>query len=319
MSFFRLRSKITVNQFIFDYVCEVEVSSSWENLTDTAKITLPNKLKFQGQNLASGSQALFKKGNYVKIELGYAGTLIESVNTVFEGYISAVKPDSPLVLECEDAMWLLKQSSITKSWKSVTVKQLLSEIQPLVFDCDDITLGQFRGTRVTAAQILDELKDKYGLYSWVKNGKLICGKVGTSLGGNKRKFVFQEDIVSSELQYLRKEDIKIKVKAISIMPNNSKIEVEFGDTDGELRTLNYYNLSKADLEKVAKKEAERLRYEGYRGSFTSFLLPQVQHGDTVILDDKKFTDRKGSYLVKSVTTNFGQGGGRQKIEIDRKV
>lgn len=319
MSFFRLRSKITVNQFVFDYVCEVEVSSSWENLTATAKITLPNKLKFQGRNLASGSQALFKKGDYVKIELGYAGRLIESVNTVFEGYISAIKPESPLVLECEDAMWLLKQSSITKSWKSVSVKQLLSEIQPLVFDCDDITLGQFRVTRVTAAQILDELKDKYGLYSWVRNGKLISGKVGTWLGGNKRKFVFQEDIVSSELQYLRKEDIKIKVKAISIMPNNTKIEVEFGDTDGELRTLNYYNLSKADLEKVAKKEAERLRYEGYRGSFTSFLLPQVQHGDTVILEDKKFPDRKGSYLVKSVTTTFGQGGGRQKIEIDRKV
>lgn len=95
--------------------------------------------------------------------------------------------------------------------------------------------------------------------------------------------------------------------------------MEFGDTDGELRTLNYYNLSKADLEKVAKKEAERIRYEGYRGSFTSFLLPQVQHGDTVILDDKKLPDRKGSYLVKSVTTTFGQGGGRQKIEIDRKV
>lgn len=179
MSFFRLRSKITVgrqsvNQLIFDYVCEVEVSSSWENLTDTAKITLPNKLKFQGQNLASGSQALFKKGNYVKIELGYAGTLIESVNTVFDGYISAIKPDSPLVLECEDAMWLLKQRSITKSWKSVSVKQLLTEIQPLVFDCDDITLGQFRVTRVTSAQILDELKDKYGLYSWVKKWQMGC-------------------------------------------------------------------------------------------------------------------------------------------------
>lgn len=320
MSFFRLICKINIGRYQFDYVHEVEVNSSWENLTDTAKITLPKKLSFKNKPLASGADALFKKGDKVKIELGYAGKLLEVYNTVFEGYISAIKPNVPFTIECEDAMWLLKQSTITKAWKSVSLKQLLNEIQSeLQVEADEITLGQFRVTRVTPAQILQDLKEKYGLYSWVRDNKLYCGKVGTLLNANIKKFVFQEDIVSSELTYLRKEDIKIKVKGISILPNNTKIEVEEGDKDGELRTFNYYNLKESDLRKVVKQDAERLRYEGYKGSFESFLLPQVRHGDIALLDDLLLPDRKGKYLIKSVNTSFGQGGGRQKIEIDRKV
>jgi len=319
MSLFRLICKISIGQYLFNYVHEVEVNSSWENLTDTATIILPKKLNFKNKPLANGADALFKKGDKVKIELGYAGKLLETYNTVFEGFISAIKPSIPFVLECEDAMWLLKQSSITKSWKSVSLKQLLSAIQPLTFDCDDIALGQFRVTRVTPAQILQELKEKYGLYSWVRDGKLYCGKVGSLLNANIRNFVFQEDIINSDLTYLRKEDIKLKVKGISILPNNTKIEVEEGDSDGELRTFNYYNLKEADLRKVVKQDAARLRYEGYKGNFESFLLPFVRHGDIVLLDDLLLPDRKGKYLVKSVTTTFGQGGGRQRIEIDRKV
>jgi hypothetical protein len=320
MSFFRLIGKISIGQYFFDYVNEVEVNSSWENLTDTAKITLPKKLSFKNKPLANGADALFKKGDKVKIELGYAGKLLETLNTVFEGYISAIKPNVPFTIECEDAMWLLKQSTVTKSWKSVSLKALLFDtVNGLDVIADDIELGQFRVTRVTPAQILQELKEKYGLYSWVRDGKLYCGKVGSLLNANIRKFVFQEDVISADLAYLRKNDIKIKVKGISILPNNTKIEVEEGDSDGELRTFNYYNLKEADLRKVVKEDAARLRYEGYKGNFESFLLPFVRHGDIALLDDLLLPDRKGKYLIKSVNTTFGQGGGRQKIEIDRKL
>lgn len=319
MSFYRLICKIKVGIYQFDYVNNVEVNSSVENLTDTAKITLPKKLSFKDKPLANGANALFKKGDRVKIELGYAGKLLETYNTVFEGYVSAIKPNIPFVLECEDAMWLLKQSTITKSWKSVTLRELLFDIQNLDYVCDDITLGQFRVTRVTPAQILQELKEKYGLYSYIRNSKLIVGKIGQSLDANIKKFVFQEDIVNSDLAYLKKEDIKIKVKGISILPNNTKIEYESGDSDGELRTFNYYNLSESELKKVVNADAERIRYEGYKGSFESFLLPFVRHGDIALLDDLLIPDRKGKYLIKSVNTTFGQNGARQKIEIDRKV
>ena len=326
---YRLIADITIGAYRFDYVNDVVIENSWENFTSTATITIPRKLKIKNKNLVVGETPIFKKGQRVIIRLGYALRLFESINTVFEGYISDISPEIPFKIMAQDAMWILKQQAITHSWRKVELKDMIQEAQILagrnagygVLDvvADSINLGNFRATRVTVAQILEEIKKSYGFYSYIRNKKLYIGKIGTQLDSNTIQLSFQEDIVSSDLVYLRKDEQKIKAKAISILPNNTKIEVESGDKEGELRTFTYYNLQKKDLKKVVKQEIERIRIDGYKGSFTTFLVPQIMPMDIVTLDDSENPDRRGNYLVKSVVTNFGQGGGRQKVTLDRKV
>ena len=45
----------------------------------------------------------------------------------------------------------------------------------------------------------------------------------------------------------------------------------------------------------------------------------MNHGDQVTLVDSVLPERNGTYLVRSVTTNFGLRGYRQRVELDIRL
>jgi hypothetical protein len=138
--------------------------------------------------------------------------------------------------------------------------------------------------------------------------------------GRNHKFDFNKNIFQKHsLEFRKLEDVSFQVKAISIMSDNSRIEPDgvIGDADGEKRTYHYYNIDKEELTRRANQELEKLKYDGYRGSFKTFGQPAVMHGDTVTLRDVKYPEREGTYIVKSVNREFGQKGYSQTIVIDR--
>lgn len=303
--------RMQVGNFTFPYATEVEITSSWEELTDRATITVPRKLSFGGETITRG-EGLFKIGDQVRIELGYDGNYVSR----FSGYLTRIYPGTPLRFEAEDAMWLLKRNSLTKSYPKVTLQQLLADISPIPFQAATVQMGQFRLDRVTPAQALEHLRKEYGIQSWVRDGKLYSGLAYWPELRRERSFGFELNIISDSLEYQRQEDLRLKVQAISIQPDNSKKEVTVGDPDGEARTIYYYNLSEADLKALAERDLERFRYTGYKGSFTAFGEPDVQHGDLISLTDNRYGDRNGRYLTKQVVTSYGMGGIRQSITLD---
>ena len=314
----RLSSKIQLGNFLFDYVCEVEVRSSYETLTDTCTIKVPNKLHWKSKKLVAGDNPLLKKGDKVIVELGYN----EKYQTVFEGYITDIKPDKPVTIICEDEMWILKQKVVTKSYANVSLSTLLADISPMPFEAAKVNLGKFRISKATVAQVLDTLRKDYGLRAFVQNGVLKVGfpfipDVATQT--EKRVFHFQENIISHDLIYQKESDTKIKVEGVSILPNNKKEKVEVGDPDGELRTIHKYAMNKADLQKFCEAEVKRLKFEGYRGSFVSFGEPFTKVTDYITLKDNEFPEREGKYLVKAITYKFGLNGYRQEVEPSLKV
>lgn len=314
---FRLSSDIQIGVNRFTAVVGVEVESSWETLTDTATITFPRKVAWRGKALATGASPLLRRNDPVAIKLGYDDDNLE----VFQGYISRLTADIPVKIECQDTAYLLKQTTKTLSYKSVTLSQLLTDILPsdVSFQAPAVTLGQFRVTNATPAKVLEYLRENYTLKSWFRAGKLYCGLAYVPALQSTHVIRFERNVIAHDLEYLRKEDVKIKLKAISMKPDNSKIEYETGDDDGEQRTVYFYDVSEADLKQLANEEIERLRYEGYRGSFTTFLKPRVQHGDVIDLRSAEYPERDGRYYVKSVTTTFGLDGGRQRITLDSKI
>ena len=322
----RLQSKITFTsktdgtEIVFDFVNQVEIETSYENLTDTAKITIPRKLNFDGKPIAVGVDSIFKRGDTVKIELGY----FPDLRTVFEGYVSKVNPKTPIVLECEDKMFILKTTIISKYSKtSVTLKNLLTDIIGDVVEFRtllDVELGSFKVSNASVAKVLDTLKSDYGFYSYFVNGVLNVGLAADSSDTQTIEYKFEENIIDdSSLEYQRSEDMRLKVKAVSInSSDNSKIEVEVGDEDGALKTFYTQNATLEGLRQFANLKLTEWKYEGFSGSFTTFGEPYVRHGDTAKLISSKFPEKNGLYEVVSVKRSFGMDGYKQDIELGIK-
>lgn len=321
---------MNIGDYEFNFVNDIEIVSTWENLTDRATIKVPKRLRIKknglfSDNITSGPDALWKRNDPVKIYAGYDG-----VNDLrFEGVLTKISPKIPLEFACEDKMFILKQTTVSKYKKaSVTVKQLLDDILPegIEHEEEDISLGKFSIENASVAEVLDYLKRKFGLSAYFQDGLLYVGlayrssSIATISQDNLLQFEFQRNIIDdSALDYIRDDDVSLKVTAINIKPDNTRKQITVGDSLGEPRTLFFYDVSDEELTTLATEALEKLKYEGFRGSFTTFLQPMVKHGMAVKLIDPMIPDRNGVYLVRQVITKIGMDGGRQDITLDRKI
>lgn len=317
----------------FTFVNEIEVSSTWKTLTDMGKIIIPRKLSFEGHDIVAGVDSLIKVGDQISVEVGYRSepNIPRTRKNILTGYISAIQPKMPIEIKVQDQMYLLKQNSITKSYSTVTLTNLLKDILPagIPFENVDTTIGQLRITRASTAQVLAELQKDYGLESWFRGGKLYVGLAYVPNIRNDVNFVFTKNIIDDSLEYRVAEDIAVSIKAVSILPNNTRISYTTGGVDlsgkklptekCEEKTIYAYNLNEADLKDFAEREIKKMKYTGFHGSFTAFGEPYVQHGDGAVLVDPVLPERNGTYLIKQVNYKFGVGGFRQEIELANKI
>jgi hypothetical protein len=296
-------------KILFRNVNAVSIDSSWKNLTDKADITLPRKFKWADQELKD----LIRKGDKVIIKLGYDDTLVEE----FSGYVVDIEAGIPVKIYCEDNMYQLKKTPTNKSYANVKLAQLLKDIVPawVKLDVIDVDLGAFRIEKSTVAKVLEKLKESYGLFSYFRGDTLYCGKVYQDIETVERKYHFQRNIVSHDLKYRTKEDLRIKVTATSYLSTGKKIEVTLGDDDGEERTLSYYGIeSQESLKKLAQQDMDKLKIDGYKGNFVTFGFPPVKHGYIANLVDDEYPERTGKNYIDSVKSDFSSSGFRRTIE-----
>lgn len=299
-----MSSYITIGEYVFRHVNSISIQSDMNNITDTCTIKLPN--------VKGMLEKKIKPGQFVTVSLGYDDNLIQE----FTGYVSTISPKIPLEIICEDQMWLLKQKTVLKEWDSIKLKDVLKYLVPdAKIECPDITLAPLRLGKtapVSIAKALQELKDEYGLVVYFRNGKLFCGLAYTEDLGSV-SYHFQKNAIMGDLTFKTKEDFKLKVHAVSMMPDNSKIEVELGDEEGEVHTLHFYNLSKEELTTRAKTEMEDLRYDGYRGSFIGKGVPVPKHGMIASIKDEKYPERAGRYFIDAVNTDYNSSDGIKRV------
>lgn len=296
------------------FVSSVEITRDTEKLTDECKITLPKRLKWDGQ-----AQIPVKRGDSVKVWTGYG----DSLELSFVGYVRSVSVKTPVVLTCEDEMFQLKQKACTKkAYKSVTLETLLKD-QGLsgVKVFGEQALGQFRVTDETVAALLGRLQDS-GIRSFYRyeNGSpvLYCGVIFERDTKPSQVFATGLNIINdSNLEQQQAENIRLHVKAVSIMPDNKKIKVEVGDADGERRTLHTYNKTESELKAWAEQEIKRLKVDGLTGSFITFGYKLVDKLDAVGI--KIDGNKMGVYQVKKNVVKFGTNGYRQEITLGMRV
>lgn len=300
-----MTSEISIGELVFDNCHAVEVVSTWQQLGDTATILLPN---VEGR-LAS----LLKPGDPVEVKLGYDGLLV----TEFTGYVVRVAPTMPVRVECMDETWQLRQQTVSMSWPSIQLKDFLAWLVPgaMLDQVPQMTLSPWRVDGVTKAEALEAINEQYGLAVYFRGPQLFCGLPYTEQGIAEEHYHFQRNCLQGNLAYRRKEDVRVKVKAVGIRPDNSRLEVVIGDADGELHTLTYYNVGEAELRQQAEEQMKRLRFDGYSGSFLAFGQPNPVHGAVVHLYDEVYPEREGSYYIDQVITSYGPGGYRRSITL----
>jgi hypothetical protein len=322
-----------------DYFSDIDIDHSWADLTDKAILSIPLSTR-PDQPIETFAETYFSYGDKVTVTAYYRDYEPE---VRFVGYIQNVKATLPVVLECEDAMWLMNKFSMKKEFVNTTLGEVVNyvfeqgseKIDPKYKDEFDnlkpeikspsTNLGEFIIEDGTGTQVFEELKKEYGLHTYVKDNIFHVGFSYTQESvTDPKEFVFEENILENNLTYKYSDDIQLYVKAISIMDEkaengkNIKHTVEIGDPSGDLRTLHFHNVPFESLNEIALEEIEKYRYTGYRGFFSTFLHPYVEHSWQIKLSNLKVADRNGNFMVSRVRTKITpDNGGEQIVYLDR--
>lgn len=306
----------------FSAVHNCTIIENTETLTDTCELELPKNITWEGHTTRNGYPPI-KRGDKVVVKLGYNNDLA----TRFIGYVRSVDAHTPIRIKCEDSMFLLKQKKlIPKSFKNASLYEVISYllegtgIEFQLID-KDIQIGKYRIVKNTIAQELQELKEKYLLSSYFRN---IKEKAILYVGlkypiDNRRSVIFQykKNIISEDLEYRRKEDIRVKVEAVSFGKKHRKTTLELGDRDGDIIKIRIDGLTEDELKKYAERALERYKRSGFKGSFETFGVPEVSKCDMV--DILASDGNTGVYLGKKNEISFGVNGYRQNITLDQAV
>lgn len=320
---YALTAEITIAGKKFTRVNEVEIESSAKVLEDTCKIKLPATARMTraGEFISEVETAKeFKVGDAVSVKLGYNDELREE----FAGFVSKIKPGLPVEIECVNAVWLLRRKNLKASFKTATLKSLIEHILEgtgikVAGEMPGITFKNFYFKNVTAAYALQKLKDDYGLILYLNGNTLRVGLISFT-DKVLVKYGLGENVIENDLEWIDEKDTRLKIKVVHWRKNNTKVEKEFGDADGEVRTVFFYDLDReSDLEMLAKAKAAKFKYSGFKGGVTAFLVPNAEVGNVARLRDPQFSERAGDYLVDKVTTTFGTNGARRKVELGIKV
>ena len=182
-------------------------------------------------------------------------------------------------------------------------------------------MGQYRVNVDNVAELLAHLKEN-SIRTFFRledeQPVLYCGVMFDHNTGMKQVFETGVNIISDEsLDEQNSEDVKIKVKVISLQPDNKKIKVEVGDNDGERRTLHCYGKNETEAKAWGKQELERLKRDGLTGSFTTFGYMLLDRLD--IIGIKIDGERKGKYQVQKNTITYGADGFRQDITLGARA
>lgn len=330
---FTLRCKITIGGFSFTSVNDVKIKRSIHSFIDTATILLPASARLKlKDNVKMPTTSMptakaFKEGDLVEIWLGYNDEYPNEPE--FKGFVKRVNATSPCEIECEGYSWQLRRKNVL--WSSGKEKTTLRKMLEMLIDGTDIKLSdeipdiqleQVCEGNISGTDALDWIKKNLYLTVYFSGHILYAGlayipqpdktAVEYTIGWNLVK--------DNQLKFRNATDAKIMVKAVYFNKRNKATEKTAGDSTGAIRTIFVQNIeSEQELLQVAERKAQELRYDGYEGKVTGFLVPFALPGYRATLKDSKYTERDGTYLIESTEVKFGTSGARRISEIGVKI
>ncbi len=313
--------RITIADNLQFTVCKsIHIESSVQVLSNSAKIELPrefrNAIDEVGKSINIAGKSILdfiKRGDSVKIEFGYDGDL----QTEFEGYITKIGAELPLLLECEDEMFQLKKAPrITKFIKSGKLIDILKAVIPANYTIEsnaDYSIGKWLIEDATPYNVLEELREKAEIRAYFKNPNTLCvGKIVDFKAEAVHKFNFSENVRrGSSLKFEQKESKQLEVIVKSKQSNGQEYTYSTGVKGGGSKIISMPGLTKEEIKIWADKTHKSLSINGFEGSLDSWCYPRTKPGDAAQLYRPYYKDRHqdGRYFIESVSIDVNGSDG----------
>lgn len=323
---FYLTSDITIGTYKNIKPAKVVWKTDVNSFTDTCTIDLPRITYLKTDKTTTDDlqapnerkEFIFKENDKISISLGYDGKNVKR----FDGFVKRVNMGMPVQIECEGYSYLLYDVIFNKSYASVTVKQLLTDMIPegagivLSKAIPDIPLKSVRFKNATGIQVLEWLKKECQLAVYFQFNELY---VGTQFGrkGKTVKLKLGWNTVKDDDFKLRLVDKNVR---IVIHEKNEKGEVKRTRSDANKYSNEKLLKIKAGipanlLKQIANRLQTKSNYSGYEGSITAFLEPAMNKGDIAQINGYRYPEKSGTFFIESISGEFGTAGGRQTIQL----
>jgi hypothetical protein len=313
------------------------VEKSASGLKDKATIELP-----LAKGLANKEKPLdtvanwLKEGERVRIFCKYEklGEIWETDE--FTGYVMRIHPTVPAKIECQDSSYLMERTELNESFKNTSIKAVVQRLLnltnakfnsslKLAFEVQDIPVqNQFRASNTNCLFALDSIRKNYGLQAYFKNDTLYVGLAYTRLSNTRNvKVNLRGQIVNHDLVYTTDDSQKLVITAIGFNQKGLQRKVTVPDGvrsgfDRKITLVNPKRQSEEALRNWAKAQLGKKRFEGFTGSVTCFLIPEIYPNDTIEIIDEDNLERNGNYLVEATKLTKGKGI-RRVITIGNKI
>lgn len=315
---YTLDFEVKIGEFYLGMVDSITIHKSVELLADTCEIVLPAARL----NKALEIEEQIKRGDEVSVSIGYKEV---GIKEEFKGYLQRISTDGGSIkLFCEDDLFQFRKDLPNEELKKISLSDLLSKVVKGVgknykVDCSYTWVyDKFVIRDATGYDVLKKVQEECGADIYLKDGVLHIHPPGEVVG-KERFYDFAVNIEEAELSFKRAEDKKVKVVVKAIMPDGKVKEIEVGSTGGEKVEVKCHASDTASMKARGEAEVKRRTFDGYDGSITTWLIPECNPGDTASIHDGDYTYKDGTYFVRSVTTEFSEGGGKRKVELGYRL
>lgn len=307
----------------------IEIEESVVEMGGTCKVTVPQNIReFQGKSI----REFLNEGDKAYVYFGYNGELALE----FSGYLLDIPTDAPMQLTLADEFYPFRKNKVTQSYKAVTLKQLLNDIAPgYKIVCPGVNLGKQVIDNATTFQVLKNLNETYGFYSYIRSGTLFCQFAYDvrGLAPQQHTYYLCDDHTGKTVKRLgnvRKNDLKykkadatdIRIEVVSTQSTGKKVKADVGSKvkGASVRKLNLpHGQSEKQVKEIAEKMHKGLSFDGFRGSITGYGIPRTNAGDSLNLVDFDFPDKNGIYLIEKVIKKYSDEGIERENTLSYKI
>lgn len=319
---FRMTCDITIGPFKPFKPTGFTWQHSVDSYTNTATITVPAiaRMVRRGEVYSNVNTAQqFAEGMPVAIWAGYNG-----VNTrVFDGFVSRVKYNVPLQIECEGYSYLLRTRTFTASYPMITIPQLLAELvkgTPITIHPATVVanVGPVRFGGVSGSEVLEWLK-KQGMKVWFAGRQLYVGLEQLQEPHRIAYRLNWNTIGDDGLNFTNMPRAVVNFRVDKKNTDGTRQRNKGPLRPGEKVKHTHIELTTAQKEQLERTLQQEEMYKGLDGQLNTFLWPMAYPTQTAVITDGRFPERSGHYFIQAVQGSFDQSGGRLAVKLGRRL
>lgn len=322
---FVMTHDIKIDGKIIPLITAVSVKMDVTQLANTATVELP-ATAFK-RRLAQVAD--IRRGQRVEIRLGYD----DRNELEFSGYVNRrTDKDGGMVVECEDAMFLFRQTQMAnQEFVNPTMKSLLGKVAQAVGGIKvdtklDYSYEKFVFQNASAFDVLKKIQEETKAHIYLTTDNVLHVEPQYLEKASRTvRYSFQQNICRDGLNLTWKDTTEnpliVEVEGTGKVNGKvTKVTVTSGKAGGDrIKEKIRGIVDKKTLQSIADDMLASRNHTGFEGSFDAWLRPFVTAGDFVELIDDEDGTRNGKYYVKSVETTFDSGGGKRKINLGHRV